>query len=204
VTDHLDLDPSRTALLVMDYQVGLVHRLPDPDALLARVNAAIADVREHGGHVAWVRIGFGDDDFNAIPSTSVTARMATTDRRDALHADAAATQIHDALSPQPHDISVRKTRVGSFSTTDLGARLKQRDIRTLVLAGISTGGVVLSTVREAMDLDYQIVVLDDACADPDPVTHAFLIGTIFPRHITVIDVKDLHRLLSDVSAKPGS
>ena len=116
-----------------------------------------------------------------------------------MRATAAATQIHQELSPQPHDIAVRKTRVGAFSTTDLGAQLKGRDVCTLVLAGISTGGVVLSTVREAMDRDYRIIVLADACADPDPATHAFLTGTIFARHATVIDVAELPSHLSNSS-----
>jgi nicotinamidase-related amidase len=196
MTERLPLDPTRAALLVMDYQVGLVHRIPDADALLRRVSAAIADVRSHGGHVAWVRIGFDDDEFDAIPPSSVMARSARPDRRAELRATAAATQIHQGLSPQPHDIAVRKTRVGAFSTTGLGAHLKRRDVCTLVLAGISTSGVVLSTVREAMDRDYRIIVLADACADLDPDTHAFLTRTIFPRHATVIDVSELPSLLS--------
>ena len=54
---------------------------------------------------------------------------------------------------------------------------------------------MLSTVREAMDRDYQIVVLRDASADPDPDTHAFLTGTIFPWHASVIEVGDLPDLL---------
>jgi nicotinamidase-related amidase len=194
VTEQFDIDPTRSALLVMDYQVGLVRRIPDADALLERVNAAVADVRDHGGHIAWVRVGFDDDDFDAIPPFSVMARTAGPDHRAESHATAAATQIHDGLSPQPHDIAVRKTRVGSFSTTDLGEQLRRRDVVTLILAGISTSGVVLSTVREAMDRDFRIIVLADACADPDPDTHAFLTGTIFPRHTTVIDVEALHAL----------
>ena len=57
-----------------------------------------------------------------------------------------------------------------------------------------TALLVMDTVREAMDHDYQIVVLDDATADPDPATHAFLTTTIFPRHAIVIDVDDLPEL----------
>lgn len=194
MTDLPNLEPTRTALLVMDYQVGLVHRLPGAPALLDRVNTAVAGVRAHGGHVGWVRVGFYDTDFDAIPASSVMARLVTPDRRPSLHAQAPASQIHDSLSPQPHDITVRKTRVGAFTTTDLDKQLRDRAVTALILAGISTSGVVLSTVREAMDRDYQIVVLNDASADPDPDTHAFLTRTIFPRHATVIDVNDLKDL----------
>jgi nicotinamidase-related amidase len=92
---------------------------------------------------------------------------------------------------------VRKVRVGAFSTTDLDQQLRGRGVDTLVLAGISTSGVVLSTVREAMDRDYRIVVLKDACADPEPDDHAFLIRKSCPRYATVIAVAELPGLWSD-------
>jgi nicotinamidase-related amidase len=191
MTDQPVPDPTRTALLVMDYQVGILHRLPDTEALLGRVGAAIADVRARGGHVGWVRVAFDDADFDAIPGSSVMASLLTPESRAAMHADAPTSQIDVRLSPQPHDVAVRKTRVGAFTTTDLDRQLRDRGVTTLLLAGISTSGVVLSTVREAMDRDYRIVVLNDACADPEPETHAFLTGTVFPRHTTVIGVDDL-------------
>ncbi len=175
----------------MDYQRGLVDRLPAGPALLKNVEAAVTDVRTRGGHIVWVRMGFDDDEFDAIPPLSVMARMTPPERRPELHADAAATQIHHQLSPQPDDITVRKTRVGAFSTTYLDQRLRTRSVTTLILAGISTGGVLLSTVREATDLDYEIIVLNDASADHDPTVHAFLTEVVFPRHTAVIDVADL-------------
>ncbi len=201
MTDALDLDPARTALLVMDYQAGLVHRLPDAAALLGRVDVALADVRARGGHVGWVRVAFDDADLEAIPPSSVMAHLVTPDRRDSLRADAPATQIHEALHPRPGDVAVRKTRVGAFTTTDLDRQLRDRGVTTLVLAGISTSGVVLSTVREAMDRDYRIVVLADACADPDPESHAFLTARIFPRHATVVDVDALPGLWAQEPAR---
>jgi nicotinamidase-related amidase len=191
MVDKPNLDPARTALLVMDYQVGLLRGLPDAQALLERVNTAVGDVRARGGHIVWVRVAFDTADFDAIPPSSVMARLVGPDRRAALHTDAPTSQIHGSLNPQPHDITVRKTRVGAFTTTDLGDQLRDRAITTLILAGISTSGVVLSTVREAMDRDYQIVVLEDATADPDPDTHTFLTATIFPRHAAVLAVDDL-------------
>lgn len=191
MTDQTTLDPTRTALLVMDYQSGIVGQLPAADTLLARAGAAVTEVRARGGQVGWVRVGFTDAEFDAIPSTSVFAGMVTPERRAVLHADAPSTQVHERLRPRPGDIAVRKTRVGAFTTTDLGDQLRDRSVDTLVLAGISTSGVVLSTVREAMDRDYRILVLNDATADPEPATHDFLVGTIFPRYAGVLDVDDL-------------
>jgi nicotinamidase-related amidase len=194
MTDQLKLDPAHTALIVMDYQVGLLDLLPDAQALLERVNAAVTEVRGRGGQLAWVRVAFTTNEFDAMPPSSVMARMASPDRRAALHTDAPSSQLHPSLRPEPQDVTVRKTRVGAFTTTDLDDQLRARAITTIVLAGISTSGVVLSTVREAMDRDYQILVLEDATADPDPDVHAFLTATIFPRHAAVIDVDDLQEV----------
>jgi nicotinamidase-related amidase len=191
MSDELILDPADTTMLVMDYQVGLLHRLPDAQALLDRVNSAITNVRANGAHVGWVRVAFTAAEFDAIPPSSTMARMAGPERRAALASDAPTSQIHPSLTPQPHDITVRKTRVGAFTTTDLDEQLRARKSSTLILSGISTSGVVLSTVREAMDRDYRIIVLENATADPDPDTHAFLIHTVFPRHASVIAVDDL-------------
>src|SRR6204780_4919783 len=107
-----------------------------------------------------------------------------------------ATAIHDRLAPEPGDITVRKTRVGAFSTTDLDQQLRDRGVSTLILAGISTSGVVLSTVRDAADRDYQVFVLADGCADPGPGVHEFLTETIFPRQARVITSAELKDVLS--------
>jgi nicotinamidase-related amidase len=186
------LDPNRTALLVLDYQEGIVGQLPGSEALLDRVTTVIDDVRGRGAHVGWVRVGFEDAEFEAIPETSMFAPYAASaEHRAVMRADVPATQLHARLAPRPEDVRVRKIRVGAFTTTDLDQQLEKRGITTLVLAGISTGGVVLSTVREAMDRDYRIVVLRDACADRDQATHDFLTGTLFPHTGTVVDVAGL-------------
>jgi nicotinamidase-related amidase len=99
------------------------------------------------------------------------------------------------VAPQHGDIIVRKTRVGAFSTTDLARQLADRGIDTLILAGISTSGVVLSTVRDASDRDYALYVLSDATADRDESVHACLIEQVFPRQADVITVSELGALL---------
>lgn len=184
------LDPDRTVLLVMDYQNGVVSRLDDADALLARVVAAIAAVRDHGGQVGYVRVALEDADYAAIPPTSRMGQLlATAGRR--FDADSPATAIDGRVAPRSGDIVVRKTRVGAFSTTDLDAQLRDRGVTTLILAGLSTSGVVLSTLRDASDRDYQIVVLADGCADFDPEVHDVLIRKVFPRQAHVAAVADL-------------
>jgi nicotinamidase-related amidase len=194
------IDPGRTALLVMDYQNGIIGRLEDAEALLARVAQAIAVVRQHGGHIGYVRVAFNDADFDSIPPTSQFAGLVASSGR-AMHADSPATAVHESVAPEPGDICVRKTRVGAFSTTDLDGQLKAHGVHTLVLAGISTSGVVLSTVRDAADRDYQVFVLADASADPQPGVHEFLTGKIFPRQARVITTAELEQLLKAAPAR---
>jgi nicotinamidase-related amidase len=96
------------------------------------------------------------------------------------------------INPQPiipptgSDIVVTKRRVSAFSGSDLDVILRAQNVRHLVLAGIATSGVVLSTIREAADKDFELTVLSDLCADTDPEVHAVLTGKVFPRQATVM------------------
>jgi nicotinamidase-related amidase len=188
------LDPGRTALLVMDYQPGIVGRIEEGDALVARAQEAIAAARAAGATVGYVRVAFTDEDFDAMPDGAPMARVKQMPREH-MHADSPGTQVDARVAPAAGDIVVRKTRVGPFLTTDLDEQLRARGIDTLLLAGISTSGVVLSTVRDAHDRDYRLYVLADATADPLPNVHEALIEKILPWQAEVIEVADLEGLL---------
>jgi nicotinamidase-related amidase len=188
------IDPTRTALLVMDFEPMSLDHIGGADSLIARVSGLIADVRDAGGHVGYVRVAFDDADIAAIPPHSRLATVVAA-AGQVMHADSPTTAIHDDLAPQAGDIVVRKTRIGAFSTTDLGKQLIDRDITTLLLAGVSTSGVLLSTVRDAYDRDFQVFVIADASADPRQDVHDFLIEKIFPTHAHVVTTADLHELL---------
>jgi len=194
------IDPRDTVLLVMDYQPAVLHSVVDAEPLLSRVAEAIAIARRNGARVGYVRVGFDDEDYGKVPPRSRMAPMVAAAGR-ALHSDSPATAIHARVGPAPEDIIVRKTRIGAFSTTDLDNRLRDRGIATLILAGISTSGVVLSTVRDAHDRDYRVLVLADATADPEPEVHQFLTEKIFPRQADVITVDELDGLFSAPATK---
>jgi nicotinamidase-related amidase len=188
------IEAQRAALLVMDYQAGIIGRISDSGTLLENVARAIDIARHHHIRVAYVRVAFDQADIAAIPSANKSfSRLAHT--IESFRSDAPATQIAPKIAPHPGDIVVRKTRVGAFSTTDLRERLQSAGITTLILAGISTSGVVLSTVRDAADRDYRLFVLSDACADPDPQVHEFLVSRIYPNQADVITVADLETLM---------
>lgn len=187
------LDPKHMALLVMDFQRGVVERIAESDALLTRVQRAIVDVRDRGGTIAYVRVAFTEADWAAIPPANAIFSRVRENRL--MHDEDPSTAIVDRLAPQPGDIVVRKTRVGAMSTTDLDRQLRDRGIDTLVLAGLSTSGVVLSTLIETADRDYRLYVLSDGTDDPDPETRDVLLGQVFPRRAQVIDTAGLRTLL---------
>jgi nicotinamidase-related amidase len=190
-----ELDPSRTALLVMDYQPGILERVDDPGALAAKARGAIDTMREAGATIGYVRVAFTEAELEAMPETAGMARVKAMPA-GSMSADSPATQVDERVAPADGDIVVRKVRVGAFGTTDLDQQLRARGVDTLVLAGISTSGVLLSTVRDGYDRDYRLLVLADASADPQPGVHEFLTETLFPRQAEVIEVADLEALLA--------
>ncbi len=85
---------------------------------------------------------------------------------------------------------VTKRRVSAFAGSDLDLVLRGLGAGTLVLTGIATSGVALSTLRYAADQDYQLVVLADACLDPDPEVRRVLTEKVFPRQAGVRTVAE--------------
>lgn len=196
MSDALDpLDPARTALVLMDYQNGVIERYTDRDSdLLDRAAAAIDSARAAGAAIGYVRVALDPSEAAAVPATNkVFSALAGG---NAMAADNPATEIADLIAPRDGDVVVRKTRVGAFSTTDLDRQLRERGIDTVLLGGIATSGVVLSTVREAADRDYRLVVLEDLCADRDPEVHRVLMEKVFPRQADVISSDQLATLFS--------
>jgi nicotinamidase-related amidase len=187
------IDPKHTALLVMDVLNGIVGSIAEPDALLISLQGAIADVRAAGGTIGYVRVAFTEDDWAAVPETNANVHQLA--QAKGMHHEHESAQVHDAIAPQAGDITVRKTRIGGMSTNDLHQQLTARGIDTLILTGISTSGVVLSTLGEAADRDYRLFVLSDGVADHRDDVHDILLNTVFPSRATVIDSTTLHSLL---------
>jgi nicotinamidase-related amidase len=100
------------------------------------------------------------------------------------------TQVVGALEPLADELVVVKRRVSAFVGSDLEVVLRAGEIDHLVLTGIATSGVVLSTLREAADRDYALTVLADACCDRDPEVHRVLTDKVFPRQADVLSTSD--------------
>lgn len=178
-------DPLPTALLIMDMQSSILRNFPDAPGLLGLVEEALAFARKQNFPILFVTVGFRE----GAPEISSDNKGFSAGRERFLggHPEVFLS-IHPALSPRSTEIIVVKRRVSAFTGSDLEVCLRSLGVRQLVLCGYATSGVVLSTVREAADMDYRILVLSDGCADPDPEVHDLLLTKIFPRQAEVLTV----------------
>ena len=180
------LDPQRTALLVMDFQNEIVGMLGDAAApLLERTATLLAAARRAQLPIIYVVVGFRPGYPEANPRNERFAAIAKTGRF--VLAAPPGSDIAPALRPEHGDIIVIKHRVSAFAGTDLDMILRAKAIDTLVLTGVATSGVVLSTTRHAADADYRLVVVRDCCADADEEVHRVLTEKVLSRQATVVD-----------------
>lgn len=178
-----------TALLAMDFQQGILARLGDEaGTVVAAAARAVAAARDAGIPVVFVRIAFRPGYPEISPRNPVFAPYLGIG--DGMTLDSPITQIVPELAPQPGEVVVVKTRYSAFAGSGLDIVLRGLGAEHLVLAGVSTSGVVLSTLRQAVDLDFATTVLADACADRDAQVHAMLTERVFARHSAVVSVAD--------------
>lgn len=180
---------SKTALLVMDMQAGIVAMLPDTASILSTTANAIAKARYQKIPVIYVVVGFRQ----GSPEISLNNKgFAASKERFTSTNMAEFMAVHEDLKPQADEVVVTKRRVSAFTGSDLEVILRAYGTQHLVLTGIATSGVVLSTLREAADKDYRLTVLADCCADGDEEVHRVLTTKVFPRQADVLTVEEWH------------
>lgn len=179
-------DPARSAVLSMDNQAGIVSiYVKEPDGYLARGASVLQRSRSAGMKVIHIQVGFRPK----LPEVGARHPLFSAIKNSEQHQklfQGALGAIHPSLAPQEDDIVITKHRVDAFNGTDLEMILRANEIDTLILFGIATSGVVLSTALHAADADYRVVVIKDCCADLDPELHACLVDKVFPRQGSVL------------------
>jgi nicotinamidase-related amidase len=175
------------ALLVMDVQGATVNMLQDSTPFIHSITKAIQTARSNNIPVIYVVIGFR----KGYPEMSPNNKSYSALKNGIMNLDTEeATKVHASIEPQASDVIITKKRVSAFTGSDLEVVLRSFGINHLILSGIATSGVVLSTLREAADKDYTITVLSDCCADRDEEVHRVLTTKIFPRQAEVITSKE--------------
>jgi nicotinamidase-related amidase len=185
----IDVEPSRTALLVMDFQSDILSMLGEKGAgLVERTAGLIAAARNAKLPVLYVVVGFRPG-YPELSGSNPTFAAVKKSGRFVLTTPGA--DISPAVKPEADEVVVVKHRVSAFAGTDLDMILRAKGVGTLVLAGVATSGVVLSTVRHGADADYRIVVVKDCCADGDDEVHRVLTEKVFVRQATVVVAGEL-------------
>lgn len=166
--------------------------------VLPHISDTIKAARSNKIPVIYIVIGFRkgypEINFNNKAFSAIKERKLPFDNEEAYRVDA-------SITPESNEPVLIKKRFSAFTGSELDLVLKSQNINHIVLTGISTSGVVLSTVREAGDKDYKITVLEDCVNDSDQEIHNVLITKIFPRQADVISHKDwidsINKILSN-------
>lgn len=151
------------------------------EGYLERLAKAIDAARSADVPVIYAKVGFRTGAPEVHPRNKMFGRLAG--------APVAPNEIPAQVAPRPGEVVVEKRRVSAFSGSDLELVLRAQGVEHLVLAGVATSGVVLSTLRQAADLDYRLTVLEDACLDGDPQVHDVLVQKVFPMQAEVTSVE---------------
>lgn len=175
-TAPLQLNPARTALVLIDLQHGIVGMVPPggADAVIGNAAQLARRFRALGSPVVLVKVAFpvGPAALKLLTDTSLTLPPQMPAGWD--------THV-EALGSDSGDIIVTKRQWGAFYGTDLDLQLRRRGIDTIVLGGIATNFGVESAARAANELGYNQVFAEDAMRALDDEGHRNTVARIFPR-----------------------
>ena len=183
---HANLDPSKTALVVIDLQNGFMLPgvafacIDEAREIVPNVNRIADAIRRTGGKVFWV---LNTNDEGCLTSWSTMHAMTTPagrERRSAAMIEGSkGHELYADLVVKPEDETVQKRRYSAFiqGSSDLPQRLSEQGYDTIVVVGTATGVCCETTARDAMMLNFKSIMVSDAnAAENDEEHNAALIG----------------------------
>lgn len=186
------------ALLVMDCQEDIVSDLPvgERERLMAALQKALYAARTAAIPIIHIVVQFRE----THPEIGSRGFFKTIKESGGMVAGSPGAEICREVRPQPGELIITKKRIGAFTGSDLEQILRSKCIDTIFLAGVSSVGVVESTARQAVDMDFDIVVLSDGCADRDPKTNEAALKYLIPRIGRVISIDTFIAALDELGA----
>jgi nicotinamidase-related amidase len=198
------LDPLRTCILVFDLLEGYVARDRARFAPVLENAARVIDAgRDRGAMIAYAHA-----DHRADRATSARTLRDTDNRlrpidpgdprshEPLLTGGTAGTRIAESIAPREGDYLIPKHRWSAFHGTYLDLALRTRRADTIVLLGGSTDVGIASTAFAARDLDYNLVIVSDACTSPEEDNHDQLMRRVFPRMARVRTARQVVSMLA--------
>ncbi|MDM7999784.1 MAG: isochorismatase family cysteine hydrolase [Dehalococcoidia bacterium] len=152
------LTPSGKAVIVVDLQKDNVGRFCQP--IIPNVKLLLQEARRRGILVVFACDSRYPDDFIFKSGHPLRTIRGTE-----------GVKVIDDLEPAATDIVVEKRMLSAFFGTDLDFTLRQKAVKTLIVAGVATWACVLKTVFDAAEMGYEVIVPADCCASPVPEGH---------------------------------
>jgi ureidoacrylate peracid hydrolase len=170
---HDNLDPKKTALVVVDMQnafmlPGVAHALcPTAQEIVPNINRLAQAVRATGGTVVWIVTTWTEETLKSWSTYYALSRPEQNKKRmEALSLNTKGHELWDKLEVRPGDLTVEKKRFSAFiqGSSNLAEVLRSRGLDTLLITGTVTSVCCESTARDAMMLDFKVVMISDCCA----------------------------------------
>lgn len=204
------LDPSRTALLVVDMQNAFVKKdvahayVPEAASIVPNINALATELRTAGGNVVWIKNTFTEESLQSWSHfhDELWGPGRKEKRIEAMSAGTLGHQIYDGLEVHPDDIEVQKTRYSAFiqGSSGLEAMLRERRIDTLLVTGTATNVCCESTARDAMMLNFRTIMVSDANAAGSDEAHQATLASFWSIFGDVRSTAELVDLIGTASA----
>jgi ureidoacrylate peracid hydrolase len=180
LVNHDEIDAVRTALVVIDMQnyfvaEGFPVEVPPARDIVPTINRLARAVRITGGQVVWVQTtATGALEHWANFHKYMLTPERAAKRLASLDESAEGFSLFSALEPLPCDLRVKKIKYSAFvaGSSDIDAQLRSRGVETVLIAGTATNVCCESSARDAMMLDYRVIMLSDANATWTDEEHA--------------------------------
>ena len=205
-TEHsfADLDPTRTALVVIDLQHAFMNEavgfaaVPAARDIVPAVNRLAVAVRETGGGVFWIKM---THDKRCFSDWSVAYELPTPEFRDkriaALSEGTIGHELWPELHVRPEDEIIKKYRYSAFmpGTCDLPDRLRARGCDTVLITGTVTNVCCESSARDANMTNFRTIMVSDGNAALSQEEHN---GSLTAFYNTFGDVMDTDMIIANL------
>ncbi len=195
------IDPQSAALIVVDMQryftqpsfpftdvfdklspgvtTGYLNRVQE--SVIPNIQVLLRRFRDLNAPVFFTAVGtkngMGDDlspwlrSFDALGVATIGTRIFPP-------VDDPSWEIDKALEPRPDEQVLNKLTAGTFASTDLDQRLRDRNVQSVVVVGVATDVCVSTTAREAADRGFKVVTVSDACTTLSDQLHGANLDTL--------------------------
>nr|WP_220496980.1 isochorismatase family cysteine hydrolase [Serratia sp. OS31] len=186
-------------MIILDYIFDIAHlegkiarsaqQVAERNAI-ANANLVLALAQQKDWLRILVKVGFTP---GYIDQPKHSRMFGQTHKLGAIELDRPGTEFHPSLAAELGELVIVKPRVSAFYGTNLDAALRARRIERLIICGVSTTWAVQSTARDAHDRDYQVLVLEEACAAATPEEHRMSMEMLahIAEIVTLENLKDL-------------